>query len=86
MKNIPPPIISSAAITIVVTVGIGVTIMNEFFTDFSTLLITYGAFYRVLTILLMGGGLALILYLVVVSLKSFNSTRGLIDPVTPGFD
>lgn len=86
--NIPVKIffISLAAITMVLTVGVGVTIINEFFTDFSALLVTYGALYRVLTILLTGGGLALILYLVVVALKSFNSTRGLIDPVVPGFN
>lgn len=76
--------LSLASITIVLTVGIGITIINEFFSDFSTLLVTYNAMYRVLTILLTGGGLALILYLVVVSLRSFNSTRGLIDPGVPG--
>ena len=84
--NVPIKIffLSLSAITMVLTVGIGVTIISEFFTDFSTLLISYGAFYRALVILLMGGGMALILYLVVVSLRSFNSYRGLIDPEVPG--
>ncbi len=84
--NIPVKIffLSLAAITVVVTVGLGVTIINEFFSDFSTLLTTYNAFYRVLTVLLTGGGLALILYLVVVALRSFDSYRGLIDPKVPG--
>ena len=68
----------------VLTVGVGVTIISEFFTDFSILLVSYGAFYRALVILLMGGGMALILYLVVVALRSFDSYRGLIDPKVPG--
>ena len=76
--------LSLATITLVLTVGIGVTIINEFFTDFSSLVVSYGAFYRALTILLTGGGMALILYLVVVAFKSFNSSRGLIDPEVPG--
>ena len=84
--NVPIKIffISLAAITIVVIVGLGVTISNEFFPDFTALLTTYSALYRVLTILLIGGGLALMLYLIVVAFKSFNSYRGLIDPEVPG--
>lgn len=78
--------LSLATITVVVTVGTGVTIINEFFSDFTSLVTIFGALYTALTILLMGGGMALILYLVVVALKSFNSYRGLIDPSVPGLD
>ncbi len=77
--------LSLAALIMVVTVGLGVTIIQEFFGDFSSLLISYGAFYRVMTLLLIGGSLALIVWLVVVSLKSFNAYRGKIDPELPGF-
>lgn len=76
--------LSLASITLVLSVGVGVTIIREFFTTFSSLLVSYGAFYKALTILMMGGGIALILYLIIVALRSFNSYRGLIDPDVPG--
>ncbi len=44
--------LSLATIILVLTVGLGVTTINEFFADFSSLVISYGAFYRALTILL----------------------------------
>lgn len=77
--------LSLSAIIMVVTVGLGITIIQEFFGDFSSLLVSYGAFYKVMTVLLIGGSLALIVWLVVVSLKSFNAYRGKIDPELPGF-
>jgi len=77
--------LSLAGILTVLTVGVGVTIIREFFGDFTSLLVSYGAFYKVMTTLLIGGSLALIVWLIVVSLKSFNSYRGKIDPELPGF-
>ncbi len=77
--------LSLSAIIMVVTVGLGITIIQEFFGDFSSLLVSYGAFYKVMTTLLIGGSLALIVWLIVVSLKSFDAYRGKIDPQFPDF-
>lgn len=82
-KTIKIFFISLSGITLVVSVGMGVSIIQQFFSGFSTLSQSYGAFYILLTILLGGAVIALIIWLVIVAFKSFNSYRGLIEPEVP---
>ncbi len=61
------------------TLGFGVTVMQQLFGAFTNIVASYGIFYRLLIILSIAGGLGLIVWLVVVSLKAFNKSRGLIE-------
>ena len=80
-QNVPIKVffLSLSVLVLVGSVGFAVGIMQQFFGDFTNLVTSYGAFYRLLTILLMGGSIALILWLVVVALRSFWSNRGMMD-------
>ncbi len=77
-SNVPVKIffISLSMIVLVFSVGTGVSVITEFFSDFTSLISSFGAFYRLLTILLTAGSFALIIWLVVVALRSFWSYRG----------
>lgn len=66
-------------LTIVASVGFGVSIMQQFFSDFTVLINSYGNFYLLMLILSLAGLFALILWLIIVALKTFNSYRGLTD-------
>lgn len=82
-RNVPVKIffLSLSVIVLVATIGFGAGIMQQFFSDFATLTASYGAFYRLLTILMVGGGAALILWLIVVAFRSFYSYRGVLDDI-----
>tara|TARA_R100001530_G_scaffold112862_2_gene79849 strand:+ start:9394 stop:9804 length:411 start_codon:yes stop_codon:yes gene_type:complete len=71
--------ISMAFLTILASVGMGVSVMQEFFSDLTSIVSSYGSFYILLTILTAGGLFALIVWLVIVAFKSFYSYRGLTD-------
>jgi len=66
-------------LTIITSIGIGVSIIQEFFSDLTTIATAYGSFYILLIILTGIGMIALIIWLVIIAFKSFYSYRGLID-------
>ena len=79
--NIPIKIffLGLASLTILSMVGVGVSVMQDFFSDFTNLIIAYGGFYRLLLIGIGAGAIALILWLIVVAVKSFWKMRGMSD-------
>lgn len=81
IKNDPMKIffMSMAVLTILASVGMGVSVMQEAFSDLTNIVTAYGTFYILLLTLTAGGMLALIVWLIVVAVKSFYSYRGLID-------
>jgi hypothetical protein len=68
-----------AFLTLVSSVGIGVSTLQEFFPDLSTITTMYGSFYILLTVLTGAGVIALIIWLIIVAFKSFYSYRGMND-------
>jgi hypothetical protein len=70
---------SMSFLTILASVGMGVSVMQEFFSSLTNIVEAYGQFYILLVILTAAGLFALIVWLVIVAVKSFNSYRGLID-------
>ena len=58
------------------SIGMGVSILQEFFSDLTKIVQVYGQFYIMLIALIGAGIIGLILYLIVVAVKSFNSYRG----------
>ncbi|MCH8329440.1 MAG: hypothetical protein IIB81_03540 [Nanoarchaeota archaeon] len=66
-------------LTILSSVGISSSVMQEFFSDLTNINDTYGSFYILLVTLSFAGLMALILWLVIVAFKSFYSYRGIID-------
>ena len=66
-------------LTIVTSVGFGVSVMQQYFSDFTKLLDSYGQFYYLMLVIALGGLFALILWLVMVAFKSFYSYRGLVE-------
>lgn len=66
-------------LTIVTSVGFGVSVMQQYFSDFTKLIDSYGNFYYLMLVLALSGLFALILWLVIVAFKSFYSYRGLIE-------
>ncbi len=69
--------VSMSIIIFIGALGFGVTVMQQLFGDIGALMTSFGAFYRLLIILSIGGGTALILFLIVVAFKSFHSMRGM---------
>ena len=80
-KNTPMKVffMGLAILTLITSIGVGVSIAQEFFSDFSQLIVSYGAFYQMLVYLLIAGGAGLILWLLVVAVKSFYAKKGVID-------
>ena len=70
---------SMSLLTILASVGMGVSVMQEFFSDVTNIVSAYGSFYILLVTLTAGGFFALLVWLVIVAVKSFNSYRGLVD-------
>jgi len=66
-------------LTIVAAVGFGVSVMQQYFSDFTNLADSYGNFYILMLTLSAGGLFALILWLVIVAFKSFYTHRGLTE-------
>lgn len=66
-------------LTIVTSVGFGVSVMQQYFSDFTKLIDSYGNFYYLMLVISLGGLFALILWLVIVAFKSFYSYRGLTE-------
>lgn len=66
-------------LTIVTSVGFGVSVMQEFFSDFTKLVDSYGSFYSLMLTLSLGGLFALIIWLIIVAFKSFHAHRGLTE-------
>lgn len=66
-------------LTILASVGLSSSIMQEFFSSLTNINETYGSFYILLVTLSFGGLMALIIWLLIVSVKSFYSHRGIID-------
>lgn len=64
-------------LTVLASVGMGVSIMQEFFSDLTNIVSAYGSFYILLVALTAAGIMGLIVWLVVVAVKSFYSYRGI---------
>ena len=81
MQNPPMKIffMSLSLLTILASVGMGVSVMQEFFSDLTGIVSAYGSFYILLVTLTAGGLLALIVWLLIVAVKSFRINRGLAD-------
>jgi|TARA_Y100000310_G_scaffold30617_1_gene29070 hypothetical protein len=82
-KNAPFKVffVSLSVILLVGTLGFGVTIMQQLMGTFTNLVSGYGTFYKLLIILLSGGALGIIIYLIVVAFKSIESHRRAIENV-----
>ncbi len=80
-KNIPFKIffVGLSILLMIGTLGFGVTVMQQLFGAFTQIISSYGMFFRLLTILSGGAIVGLILYLVVVAVRTFNIKRGLIE-------
>ena len=76
-KNIPFKIffVSLSILLMVTTIGFSVATVQQVLGAFEVLVSTYGRFYILLTTLLIGGGIGLLIYLIVMALKSFDSTK-----------
>lgn len=70
---------SLSLLTVLAAVGMGVSVMQESFADVTNIVSAYGGFYILLITLIAGGFFALILWLIIVAVKSFRLNRGLID-------
>lgn len=70
---------SMSLLTILASVGIGVSVMQEFFSDLTKIVSSYGSFYILLVTLTAGGLFALIIWLIIAAFKSFYIHRGLVD-------
>lgn len=70
---------SMSLLTILASVGMGVSVMQESFPDLTNITSTYGDFYVLLVTLTAVGLFALIIWLIIVAFKSFYSYRGIID-------
>jgi len=81
MKNAPMKVffMSMSFLTILASVGMGVSVMQEFFSDLTSIASAYGSFYILLITLTAGGLFALILWLVITAFKSFYSYKEIID-------
>lgn len=81
IKNGPMKVffMAMAFLTIMASVGVSSAVMQEFFSDLTSINDTYGSFYILLVTLSFAGLMALIIWLIIVSVKSFNSYRGIID-------
>ena len=81
IKNGPMKVffMAMAFLTIMASVGVSSAVMQEFFSDLTSINDTYGSFYILLVTLSFAGLMALIVWLIIVSVKSFNSYRGIID-------
>lgn len=79
IKNTPMKIffMSLSLLTLVASVGMGVSIMQEFFSSITPITTAYGQFYIMLIILVTTGIALLIVYLAIVAFKSFYSYRGM---------
>jgi len=69
---------SLSLLTILASVGMGVSVMQQYFSDLTKIVSAYGSFYILLLTLTAGGVIALIVWLIIVAFKSFYSYRGLI--------
>jgi len=69
---------SMSMLTILASVGMGVSVMQQYFSDLTKIVSAYGSFYILLLTLTAGGLLALIVWLIITAFKSFYSYRGLI--------
>lgn len=81
INNVPMKIffMSMSFLTILASVGMGVSVLQEFFSDLTGIVSAYGGFYILLVTLTAGGLFALIIYLIIVAVKSFYVHRGLMD-------
>ncbi len=57
----------------VTTIGFSVSVWQQVFGTFGNLVETYGRIYILLTILIIGGGIGLFVYLVYMAVKNFQS-------------
>lgn len=70
--------LSLSFLSIVGAVGMGVSILQEFFSDLTKLVDLYGQFYILLVTLTAAGFFALIVWLIIVVFKQFNAYRGIV--------
>ena len=68
--------VSLSILLMIGTIGFGVTIMQNFFGTFSSLVSGFGTFYTILIILLSGGAIGLLIYLIMVAFRVYNIKRG----------
>lgn len=80
-KNTPFKIffVGFSILLMIGTLGFGVTIMQQLFGTFAQIVSGYGMFFRLLIILSGAGIVGLILYLVIVALRTFKIKRGLME-------
>ena len=81
MTNAPMKIFFMAMsfLTILASVGMGVSVMQEFFSSVTSITESYGQFYILLVTLTAGGLFSLILWLIITAFKSFYSYKTVID-------
>lgn len=81
MKNAPMKVffMSMSFLTILASVGMGVSVMQESFSDLTNIVDSYGSFYILLVTLTVAGLFALIIWLVIIAFKSFYSYKEVID-------
>ncbi len=81
MKSSPMKMffMSMSLLTILASVGMGVSVMQESFSDLTQIVSAYGSFYILLVTLTAAGLFALIIGLIIKAVHSFNIHRGLVD-------
>ncbi len=70
---------SMSLLSVLASVGMGVSVLQEFFGDLTGIVSAYGSFYILLITLTAAGLFALIVWLIIVAVHSFRVTRGLVD-------
>lgn len=76
---------SLSLLTILASVGMGVSIMQESFSDLTNIVDAYGSFYILLVTLMAAGFFALLLWLIITAVKSFYSYKDDIDDLDEDF-
>lgn len=71
--------VSLSILLMIGTIGFGVTIMQNFFGTFSSLVSGFGTFYTILIILLSGGAVGLLIYLIMVAFRVYKIKRGILS-------
>ena len=70
--------LSLSFLSILASVGMGVSIIQEFFSEYTKLVDLYGGFYYLMLVLTAVGLFALIIWLVIVVFKQLNSYQGIV--------
>ena len=81
MNNAPMKVffMSMSFLTILASVGMGASVLQEFFSDVVKIVNSYGQFYILLVTLTAAGFFALLIWLIITAFKSFYSYKEIID-------